>query len=51
IDTVKGKGSFSIPYANIFSDASYKIVPYNPQTKTEGKGTDYVEPKVFPSGH
>ncbi|MCY8341940.1 penicillin-binding protein [Bacillus haynesii] len=51
IDTVKGKGSFSIPYANIFSNASYKIVPYNPQTKTEGKGTDYVEPKVFPSGH
>ncbi|MGG0839337.1 transglycosylase domain-containing protein [Bacillus paralicheniformis] len=51
IDTVKGKGSYSIPYANIFSNASYKIVPYNPQTKTEGKGTDYVEPKVFPSGH
>ncbi|QII48338.1 penicillin-binding protein [Bacillus paralicheniformis] len=51
IDTVKGKGNFSIPYANIFSNASYKIVPYNPQTKTEGKGTDYVEPKVFPSGH
>ncbi|KFM89718.1 transglycosylase domain-containing protein [Bacillus paralicheniformis] len=51
IDTVKGKGSYSIPYANIFSNASYKIVPYNPQTKTEGKGTDYIEPKVFPSGH
>ncbi|MDI3409684.1 hypothetical protein QKW52_01425 [Bacillus sonorensis] len=51
IDTVKGKGSYEIPYSNIFSDAAYRIVPYNPQTKAEGKGTDFIEPKVFPSDH
>ncbi|MEK5100142.1 transglycosylase domain-containing protein [Bacillus sp. FSL W8-0848] len=51
VDTVKGKGSYDIPYANLFSDASYRIVPYNPQTKEEGNGTDFIEPKVFPSGH
>lgn len=51
VDTVKGKGSYDIPYANLFSDASYRIVPYNPQTKEEGNGTDFIKPKVFPSGH
>ncbi|WP_307893799.1 transglycosylase domain-containing protein [Bacillus swezeyi] len=51
IKTVTGKGSYEIPYANIFSDVSYRIVPYNPQTKTEGKGTDFIKPKIFPSGH
>ncbi|WFA06340.1 transglycosylase domain-containing protein [Bacillus sp. HSf4] len=51
IDTVKGTGSYDIPYANVFSGASYKIVPYNPQTKTEGEGTDFIEPNIFPSGH
>ncbi|MES9685985.1 transglycosylase domain-containing protein [Bacillus sp. JJ353] len=51
VDTVKGKGSCDIPYANLFSDAAYRIVPYNPQTKEEGNGTDFIEARVFPSGH
>ncbi|MBY8912604.1 PBP1A family penicillin-binding protein [Bacillus sp. YC2] len=49
LDSVKGKGSFDIPYANLFSGASYKVVPYNTQTKQEGKGTEYVQPKLFSS--
>ncbi|MCP6682328.1 transglycosylase domain-containing protein [Bacillus nakamurai] len=48
-DSVKGKGSFDIPYANLFSGASYKVVPYNTQTKQEGEGTEYVQPKLFSS--
>ncbi|MGW8264091.1 hypothetical protein ACWHAR_29520, partial [Bacillus sp. LR--39] len=35
--------------ANLFSGASYKIMPYNTQTKREGEGTDYVQPKLFSS--
>ncbi|MGQ5175720.1 transglycosylase domain-containing protein [Bacillus halotolerans] len=49
LDTVEGKGSYEIPYANLFSGASYKVVPYNTQTKKEGEGTDYVQPKLFSS--
>lgn len=49
LDSVEGKGSYEIPYANLFSGASYKIVPYNTQTKREGEGTDYVQPKLFSS--
>ena len=37
LDSVKGKGSFDIPYANLFSGASYKVVPYNSQTNQEGE--------------
>ncbi len=49
LDSVEGKGSYEIPYANLFSGASYKVVPYNTQTKKEGEGTDYVQPKLFSS--
>ncbi|AIU81153.1 MULTISPECIES: transglycosylase domain-containing protein [Bacillus] len=49
LDSVKGKGSFDIPYANLFSGASYKVVPYNSQTDQEGEGTEYVQPKLFSS--
>ncbi|MDY7431643.1 PBP1A family penicillin-binding protein [Bacillus sp. V26] len=49
LDSVEGKGSYEIPYANLFSGASYKVVPYNTQTKIEGEGTDYVQPKLFSS--
>ncbi|MHA6151004.1 transglycosylase domain-containing protein [Bacillus subtilis] len=49
LDSVEGKGNYEIPYANLFSGASYKIVPYNTQTKREGEGTDYVQPKLFSS--
>ncbi|MDA1476013.1 transglycosylase domain-containing protein [Bacillus changyiensis] len=47
IDTVKGKGSYEIPYSNIFSGSSYRVVPYNPQTKTEGNGTEFIKPELF----
>ncbi|MCC2527168.1 transglycosylase domain-containing protein [Bacillus halotolerans] len=49
LESVEGKGSYEIPYANLFSGASYKVVPYNTQTKKEGEGTDYVQPKLFSS--
>ncbi|MCY9163084.1 transglycosylase domain-containing protein [Bacillus atrophaeus] len=49
LDSTEGKNSYDIPYANLFSGASYKIVPYNTQTKKEGEGTDYVRPKLFSS--
>ena len=51
LDSVKGKGSFDIPYANLFSGASYKVVPYNSQTDQEGEGTEYVQPKLFLLNH
>ncbi|MGE6630867.1 transglycosylase domain-containing protein [Bacillus sp. NPDC077027] len=47
IDTVTGTNSYSLPYANIFSDVQYRVVPYNTQTKEEGEGSSYVKPEVF----
>ncbi|MGG4490437.1 transglycosylase domain-containing protein [Metabacillus idriensis] len=44
---VKGKDSYEIPYANLLSEAAYKIVPYNEQTDQEGKGSKPVKPKLF----
>jgi penicillin-binding protein 2A len=49
LDSVKGEGSFSIPFSNVFSDSTYRVVPYNSQTKEEGKGSGYVTPKLFSS--
>ncbi|MGX1194933.1 transglycosylase domain-containing protein [Metabacillus sp. SLBN-84] len=47
---VKGENSFEIPYSNLFSNAEYKVVPYNEQTDQEGKGSDPVKPELFSSG-
>jgi penicillin-binding protein 2A len=44
IASIKGKGSYELSYVNIFSKISFQVVPYNPQTKTEGEGTDFVAP-------
>ncbi|MRX71450.1 PBP1A family penicillin-binding protein [Bacillus lacus] len=49
VGSVTGEGSFDVPYANIFSDTSYKVVPYNTQTKKEGAGSAFVEPTLFTS--
>lgn len=49
LDSVKGDNSFTIPFSNVFSDSSYRVVPYNSQTKEEGKGPGYVTPKLFTS--
>ncbi|MDI5790152.1 hypothetical protein PO124_22370 [Bacillus licheniformis] len=49
IDTVKGKEAFN-PLCKHLSDASYKLF-HTIRRRNRGKGTDYVEPKVFPSGH
>ncbi|MER3125542.1 PBP1A family penicillin-binding protein [Bacillus pumilus] len=47
IDSVTGMGSYTMPYANVFSDAQYKVVPYNTQTQEEGEGSPYVKPEAF----
>lgn len=47
---VKGENSFEIPYSNLFSNAEYKVVPYNEQTDQEGEGSDPVKPELFTSG-
>lgn len=44
IGTVTGENTFDIPYANVFSKRSFKVVPYNVQTGQEGEGSDYVSP-------
>ncbi len=48
LDSVEGKGSYEIPYANLFSGASYKIVPYNIQTKEKGKEPITFSLNCFP---
>ena len=47
---VKGEDSYEIPYSNLFSNAVYKVVPYNEQTDQEGEGSDPVKPELFTSG-
>lgn len=47
IDTVTGVDSYTMPYANVFSNAEYKVVPYNTQTQEEGEGSPYVKPEAF----
>ncbi|MGD7010248.1 transglycosylase domain-containing protein [Metabacillus sp. 84] len=47
IGKVKNGSSYDIPFSNVFSSASYKVVPFNEQTNEEGKGTPYVQPKIF----
>ncbi|KEZ47094.1 transglycosylase domain-containing protein [Metabacillus indicus] len=47
---VKGEDSYEIPYSNLFSNAEYKVVPYNEQTDQEGEGSDPVKPELFTSG-
>ncbi len=49
LDSVKGKGGFDIPYANLFSGASYKVVPYNSQTDQEGEGNGIRSAEAFSS--
>lgn len=44
IGSVKGKGAFDVTFVNVFSKDTYQVVPYNPQTKTEGDGTDFMTP-------
>ncbi len=47
VGTVTGEGAYEIPYVNVFSDAAYQIVPFNVQTKEEGKGTKLVKPTLY----
>ncbi|MBD1380699.1 transglycosylase domain-containing protein [Metabacillus arenae] len=49
IGEVEGEGEYDIPYANVFNDAKYKVVPYNTQTKKEGPGSQFIEPSLFTS--
>ncbi|WP_243291534.1 PBP1A family penicillin-binding protein [Bacillus sp. FJAT-47783] len=44
IGSVKGKGSFDETFVNVFSKDAYQVVPYNPQTKSEGEGTEFITP-------
>lgn len=48
LDSVEGKGSYEIPYANLFSGASYKVVPYNTQTKKKEKEPITFSRNCFP---
>ena len=42
--TVKGKGNYELSYVNILAKHSFQIVPYNPQTRMEGEGSEFVSP-------
>lgn len=44
IGTVKGKGKYEVEFINLFSIPSYKIVPYNIQTKQEGEPSSVLTP-------
>jgi len=47
VGTVTGKGYYEIPFANVFSDATYSVAPYNVQTNEEGKQTSTEKPSLF----
>lgn len=47
LGTVKGKGYYEIPFANVFSTATYKVAPYNVQTKVEGDGKEINTPNLL----
>ena len=47
IDSVTGTNSYTMPYANVFSDAQYKVVPYNTQTQEEGEGSCLYQARGF----
>lgn len=47
IGTVTGKGYYEIPFANVFSDATYSVAPYNVQTNEEGIQTPTKKPTLF----
>lgn len=49
VGTVKGKGYYEIPFANVFSDATYSVAPYNVQTNEEGAQTPSKKPTLFSS--
>lgn len=49
LDSVQGNNSFTIPFSNVFTETSYKVVPYNSQTNVEGDGSGYLTPKLFTS--
>lgn len=47
VGTVTGEGVYEIPYVNVFSEKEYQVVPFNVQTKEEGKGTELVTPNLY----
>ncbi|MCA1030926.1 PBP1A family penicillin-binding protein [Bacillus timonensis] len=47
IETVTGVGFLELGNVNIFSAPTYYVVPYNPQTKREGKQSNTVQPQLF----
>jgi len=47
VGTVTGKGYYEIPFANVFSNATYSVAPYNVQTNEEGKQTSTEKPTLF----
>jgi len=49
VGTVTGKGYYEIPFANVFSDATYSVAPYNAQTNEEGAQTPSKKPTLFSS--
>ncbi|UGB31638.1 transglycosylase domain-containing protein [Metabacillus sp. B2-18] len=51
IGTVKGAGVYEIPFANVFSDSSYSVAPFNTQTNEEGIQTKSRKPTLFSSNN
>ncbi|WP_212508678.1 hypothetical protein [Litoribacterium kuwaitense] len=43
IGEVTGKGSYTLSHLPAFFSGSFYVVPYNPQTKLEGKQSNVVE--------
>ncbi|KKI90818.1 penicillin-binding protein [Bacillus sp. SA1-12] len=49
VGTVTGKGVYEIPYVNVFSESTYKVAPYNVQTREEGVAVEFTKPSLFSS--
>lgn len=51
VGTVKGKGYYEIPFANVFSDSTFSVAPFNIQTNEEGTLTKSSKPTLFSSNN
>ncbi|MGM7719352.1 transglycosylase domain-containing protein [Metabacillus sp. Hm71] len=49
VGTVTGKGFYEIPYVNVFSESTYKVAPFNVQTREEGVAVEFSKPSLFGS--
>jgi penicillin-binding protein 2A len=47
IGSVTGKGRYQIQYVNLFSKLEFVVIPFNPQTKREGKPSNTAAAEFF----